>query len=89
METSRSNAPRARRALAHRRAKVADKAEYGYLQAVRAAHDAEEAREVSHKALHLPCVSTAVFPPKTVPFHAVLHNTQQAERDRKELEQVS
>eukprot|EP01051_Picozoa_sp_SAG22_P014126 SAG22_NODE_1670_length_3847_cov_30.303895_6_plen_169_part_00 len=38
-------------------------------------------RQVRTKALPLPCVST-VFLSKTVPFHAVLHNTQ-AVVDRK------
>eukprot|EP01051_Picozoa_sp_SAG22_P009154 SAG22_NODE_743_length_7504_cov_4.816745_4_plen_191_part_00 len=34
-----------------------------------------DSKKVSHKALPLPCGSTA-FLSKTVPFHAVLHNTQ-------------
>eukprot|EP01051_Picozoa_sp_SAG22_P000270 SAG22_NODE_6_length_41368_cov_49.702222_13_plen_206_part_00 len=45
------------------------------------AQQARAAEKVSCKALHLPCVFT-VFLSKTMPFHAVLHNTQEAEAGR-------
>eukprot|EP01051_Picozoa_sp_SAG22_P011976 SAG22_NODE_1203_length_5178_cov_1.734200_3_plen_347_part_00 len=63
---------------------VADKALAGTGKAARkhaaktlnvAASQARLRGKVSHKALPLPCVST-VFLSKTVPFHAVLHNTR-------------